>query len=768
LYASTGRDGPCGWRLLGDLPHVGDTVEPQTSWQGIPLSAITGDGRTPPSAFSGTISLASAVDSNGFPIEHTVDAVATIDRNPATNSNTWLAGTAPAATGLRMIIPNLTPSMTGTMTITYDTLGNVNDDIYTSNFGSQALGNGIAGPGLLAVAGASNALAAGGSGAIYVGNRSNDVSAMVLEVMLGSTLWFDDDGDGVQGAGESGIPAMAVELYSPGPDGVIGGIDDVLVMTTTTDANGDYLFDELHPDNYYVVVPTAPITAPMSSGPTGLLDDGIDGDDNGAQAGGPSTATYSPVISLTVGTEPTETFQGGTPDDQDDDSGDLTIDFGFTPLGSIGDTIWHDLNGDGVMDANEVGIPNVEVWLTPAAGADLGNGPGVPITVTTSSTGTYLFDGLPMGAYTVTVDTSTLPNDKLVTATGDPDGGGDSTSTTNLTSDAPDDLDQDFGYEPFGSVGDTIWHDLNGDGVQDVGELGIGGVDVSLTPPAGVDLGNGPGVAITTTTDSSGMYLFSELPLGETYVVTVDTSDLPNDKLLSPTADPDGGDDSTSSVTLLLDDPETEEDEANNLDQDFAYQPFGSVGDTIWHDLNGDGVQDAGELGIGGVEVSLTPPAGVDLGNGPGVAITTTTDSTGMYFFPDLPLGETYVVTVDTSTLPGDKLTSATGDPDGGADSTSQVTLTNDDPATEEDEANNLDQDFGYEPFGSIGDTIWHDTNGDGVQDAGELGIGGIDVSLTPPAGVDLGNGPGVAITTTTDGSGMYLFPDLPLDDYTS
>ncbi len=44
-----------------------------------------------------------------------------------------------------------------------------------------------------------------------------------------------------------------------------------------------------------------------------------------------------------------------------------------------------------------------------------------------------------------------------------------------------------------------------------------------------------------------------------------------------------------------------------------------------------------------------------------------------------------------------------------------------------------------------IGNYVWLDENGDGVQDAGEAGIANVIVTLTPPAGVDLGNGDGVA-----------------------
>ena len=38
--------------------------------------------------------------------------------------------------------------------------------------------------------------------------------------------------------------------------------------------------------------------------------------------------------------------------------------------------------------------------------------------------------------------------------------------------------------------------------------------------------------------------------------------------------------------------------------------------------------------------------------------------------------------------------------------------------------------DFGYQPSGVIGDFVWLDTNGDGIQDPGEPGIAGVIVRL--------------------------------------
>ncbi|GAB2560969.1 SdrD B-like domain-containing protein [Leucobacter ruminantium] len=70
-------------------------------------------------------------------------------------------------------------------------------------------------------------------------------------------------------------------------------------------------------------------------------------------------------------------------------------------------------------------------------------------------------------------------------------------------------------------IGDFVWNDLNGNGVQDAGEPGIAGVPVRLT---GTDV-DGNAVSLQTTTDANGKYLFAELASGD-YRVTFDISGL--------------------------------------------------------------------------------------------------------------------------------------------------------------------------------------------------------------------------------------------------
>ena len=107
------------------------------------------------------------------------------------------------------------------------------------------------------------------------------------------------------------------------------------------------------------------------------------------------------------------------------------------------------------------------------------------------------------------------------------------------------------------TVGDRVWHDADGDGNQDPDELGIGGVTVSL-----VDVDNN--VVATTVTESTGGYLFTDVPPG-TYVVVVDPLSLPSE-LNKTTFDFDGTA-SPHKATVTVQQYQVQ------LEVDFGYQP---------------------------------------------------------------------------------------------------------------------------------------------------------------------------------------------------
>ncbi|RAP42560.1 hypothetical protein BYZ73_05095 [Rhodovulum viride] len=62
--------------------------------------------------------------------------------------------------------------------------------------------------------------------------------------------------------------------------------------------------------------------------------------------------------------------------------------------------------------------------------------------------------------------------------------------------------------------------------------------------------------------------------------------------------------------------------------------------------------------------------------------------------------------------------------------------------------------------LGALGDTVWYDTDRDGLQDAGELGAAGVLVTLLN------GDGSATGRTTVTDADGKYLFDGLEAGQY--
>jgi hypothetical protein len=302
-------------------------------------------------------------------------------------------------------------------------------------------------------------------------------------------------------------------------------------------------------------------------------------------------------------------------------SNDIGVQLTFTnqyvapPTGEIGDFVWYDVNGNGVQESGEPGIAGVTVTLGGASSA----------TATTDANGAYLFGGLAAGSYTVTVGTPAGYVPTLSNAGGDAnlDSNGSPAAVT-LATDASVNRSIDFGYtKGTGKIGDRVWNDANGNGIQDGGEAGIAGVTVTL----------GGAASATTTTDASGNYLFSGLLAGA-YTVSVATP-----AGFTPTAaiaGPDRAVDSNGSPTNVT----LASNNAVDLTIDFGFtKPSGKIGDLVWYDKDRDGIQDWGEYGMSGVVVTLSGP----------VNATTTTNSQGAYLFSNLPAGN-YTVTVGTPT----------------------------------------------------------------------------------------------------------------------
>ena len=413
-----------------------------------------------------------------------------------------------------------------------------------------------------------------------------------------------------------------------------------------------------------------------------------------------------------------------------------TIDAGVWRPASLGNTVWHDQNGDGQQDPNEPPMPGVTVVLY--------NGVGTPImTATTTITGFYQFNDLIPSVYSVGV---LPPGDYIFTRPGsDPFSDTDSNVNPNTGRTAPVTLVPgennptiDAGLVIPASLGDRVWHDTNSDGVQDAGELGVPGVQVVL-----YDAVHNTPVA-TTTTDANGLYHFINLRPGD-YSVQFN---LPAGYVRSPQ------DQGSNDVTDSDADPVTGRTIATNLASgendptwDAGIYQLAALGDRVWLDIDGDGVQDAGEPGVQGVPVVLYhAQRGIPV-------LTTTTDATGFYGFDALNPGQPYTVVFGLPS--GYSFTAPNVGGNDAADSDADRVTGVSQMIVLQPGEHNPTVDAGLWQSAGLGNYVWLDFDKDGVQDINtdEMGVGGVSVTLYQG---------GVAISTTLTGdAGYYSFTQL-------
>ena len=210
---------------------------------------------------------------------------------------------------------------------------------------------------------------------------------------IGDTVWLDADEDGTLDPTENGLPGVTVRLYQDANNNGVIDAGDTLLQTDVTDANGNYLFSGLNPDDFLVQVdPTSPVTT-----------------------------TFGVVT--TIGAAMSTTAGATNPRDVTVTAAGQTItnaDFGYNWGGSIGDRLWYDDDGDGIGPAGtpggtDTGEPYVAVGGVLNLYYDSnGNGavdPGEPIVAVAFSdaVGYYLFDNLPPGNYVVKAEEQQIP-----------------------------------------------------------------------------------------------------------------------------------------------------------------------------------------------------------------------------------------------------------------------------------------------------------------------------------------------------------------------
>ena len=559
---------------------------------------------------------------------------------------------------------------------------------------------------------------------------------------------FEDlNNDGVQDVGEPVLAGWEVTLRRTG--------DDEFEMVQVTDGFGEYRFENLAPGHYIVEETDNQIG---------------DGWINSL----PSPTEGFIVRHVTV------------------DFGDIVgdEDFGNVHLTTVQGHVWNDSDGDRQQDEDEPPVLHVGGPPVSLHDVQLRNANGDVIdSVSTDEDGNYFFEGVYPGFYTVELDsplgwTQTFPGDEtgghhhiLVESSGTFEGLDFGTFERGVASGTKfDDLNAD-GNQDVDEVtelggGLIIWNDVDGDGRMDEqDEPGMAGVViyVDVNDNGILDVGEeGEPLEPTATTvddipitpeDETGRYDFLNLDPGN-YVIREVVPD--GFAQTFPDFHAESGR-REHRITYRSGSDEFGQQSIEGLD--FGNVAAGTIDGVKWNDLNGNGVRDAGELGLGNWTIFLDlDDDGVltlDPFGDPAEPFTTTRyddpdtpqDELGTYRFEGVFPGNYTVREVlqpnwlqtwpEAGALPGGHTVNVTGG------------------------ATFSDRNFGNVRAASIHGTKWHDADADGVFDTYEDGLAGVTIYLDlndnrmrdpgEPTQVTMEDDP----ATLEDETGMYWFDGL-------
>ncbi len=554
------------------------------------------------------------------------------------------------------------------------------------------------------------------------GNDTNSGQVNILKSSISGRVFKDLNDNGISDGAESGIAGVGLQLA--GTDSYANAV----LLTTTTDGNGNYIFDNLpvSDGNGYTITETTQ--------PAGMFD-GQESVAGVAIAGSKGTDVLSGIIVLS---------NVALSDYQ----------FGELPAATLSGEVWYDANNDGTRDANET--QNIaSVSLTLSGIDDLGQ--PVNQTTTTTNAGSYQFTSLrpsDVNGYqlTETQPSGYLPGlavignglnqngiaDNVLSSSGF----GNVISTLVVFAD-DDGSGFDFAELLSGSVSGSVFNDLNNNGVIESGETRIPGVTLTLS---GMDY-RGNIISVVANTDGHGDYLLDNLPPADTngYTLTeTQPTDYGDGQVIVGSLGGVAAVNEVSAIPLGSGD--------GGIDYLFA-ERRAMLSGYVYVDKNDNGSKDAGENGIPAVSLTLT---GSDA-NGQAVNANATTDNQGQFQFIDIPASNAsgYTLTeLQPANWTDGQDTAGSAGGNVANDVISAIVLAESTDAS------------GY-LFGEMGSTlsgaVFNDSNNDGQFDSTELPIEAVTLTLTGTD--DLGQA--VHRTAVTAADGHYRFDGLRPGNYT-
>lgn len=456
-------------------------------------------------------------------------------------------------------------------------------------------------------------VAPGAAGVNYLFGERN---APAVGGSLAGTVYVDANKDGKRDSGEKLLAGVTLTLKGIDPNGV------PFTRTTITDGNGNYLFALLTPGTYHLA----------ETQPANLSDfEAATGTKIGTLGGG--AAGLNAVTSIVI------PAAGGDAVGYDFREFDPVVVVGPARLAGH---VYVDINKNGKREPGEP-LAGVTVTLT---GVDA-KGVAIPARTTqTGADGSYLFENLVPGTYTV-VETQPAAygefpantGSAVGTAGGTLDAGPNKTTAIVLVS-GTDAKDYDF-REAAGSLAGLVYRDDNHNGVQDAGEPGIAGVPVSAV--------GSKGEAGRATTGDDGRFLIVGLPadtysLVETHPAAyIDGKETTGkvDGAVIGTVDNSGFDATAPKNTIGAIKLGVAQDGVDYLFGERRARLEGYV----YVDANNNGQMDAGETPLPGVHVTMTGNESCAQGC---VAVT---GADGKYVFENLVPGR-YTLVESQTDLP--------------------------------------------------------------------------------------------------------------------
>jgi uncharacterized repeat protein (TIGR01451 family) len=324
--------------------------------------------------------------------------------------------------------------------------------------------------------------------------------------VIAGTVFNDRDRDGSQGAGEPGIPGVTLGLYPAGTAcPASGALPPGALQTVLSDASGGYAFAAATSGNAYVVCEQQPAS-------------------HGDRPPVPGAGNTTPGANqINLPSLPA--------------AGSAGNNFPET-LASLRGTVFVDVNpatpatsNNGVQNPGEPGLGSATAGAgvpVTLSGTLAATGTAIaPQTVTTAADGSFSFDDLATGSYTLAAGAVPAALGSFadgINSAGAVSGGG----TAGAAGAVGDNAIRNIGL-PAGTLGSgntfakislaqvsgSVFNDANNDGQRQPGEVGYAGQTLALT---GTD-DRGQPVSLGTTTDANGDFAFSGLRPGN-YTLT--------------------------------------------------------------------------------------------------------------------------------------------------------------------------------------------------------------------------------------------------------